>query len=353
MKTTNKILISVLGIFLAIPAVSLASEGTNSGGGGTTIESHSGRRILVDLYKFEKPRNSGITLKSRSLKNYRTDYLCVDCGNGRGLLAGEQKLSAFVKAKISTLAINFPKAASAIREELKTPMIVLLGEAPKLNAMSLSANVDLTEIPQELHASAKLAAYFESDKLVGISAIEFNRLSIEDQAGLLIHEAARTLQKQFERKITNREIQDLVLAIVSEDIQTQQKFSSQINSLTEVYNENKFDQVRRQACLANKAFSSWNFPNATELCGRRADQINLEMTLNAWKDVHSASAEMLRTAQTSAEVTMILKMVDNFESLFLMAATNALAPKDSLYSGIVRSGRLTMKLVDIDMYNRR
>ena len=353
MKTTNKILISLFGIFLAIPGVSLAGDGTNSGGGGTTVKSPSGQRVLVDLYKFEQPRHSGIALKSRSLKNYKTDYLCVDCVNGRGLLAGEQKLSTFVRSKISTLSINFPKAANAIREELKTPMIVISGEAPKLSAISLSANADLSEIPREYQASAKLAAYFESDKLVGISSVEFNSLSIEDQAGLLIHEAIRAQQKQFERKITNREIQELVLAIISEDVQAQQNFSSQINSLTEVYNESKFEQAKREACLAKKEFSNRNFPNASELCGRQADQINLDLTLNAWKDVHSASAEMLRTAQTSAEVAMILKMVDSFESLFLMAATNALAPNDSVFSGIVRSGGLTIKLVDIDMYNRR
>lgn len=353
MKATSKILVTVLCAILAIPGLAVAADGTNSGGGGSTVESQSGQRVLVDLYNFKLSRHSGITLTSASLKKYKTDYLCIACGSRSGLLARDQKLTSFVKEALSTLAVNFPEAAFAIATELKTPVIVLSGEAPKLNSISLSANVDLNAIPQESWSSAKLAAYFQSDKLVGISAVEFNRLALEDQAGLLIHEALRTMQKQFSRSISNREIQDLVLAIISQDAQAQQNQAQQIKSLTEVYSGSQVEKTKQAACQAMNSFTNWKFPNAAALCAQPSDKINLQMTLSAWKDVHSARAEMLRTAQSDVEVKQILGMVDNFESLFLKAATNGLAKNDSVFSGIVRSGKLNLKLVDIDIYNGR
>jgi hypothetical protein len=358
--------ISLVGLFLLAVFVTLnvqAKTGGSDTGGGTTVLNAEGRRVLLDLYPYNKPRSRGIELSSRTLRTQKVDYLCLGCGAGKGLLARDRKLMSFIEQKLTWLQSQSPSAASSLRQALTVPVIVLNANAPLLSKTQpgvFDARADFSNLPAEVAQTARLAAGFSHNQLIGLSAPEFNLLSLEDQAGLLVHEALRFLQIQNQRAISDLQLQSLVLSFISMDSSTLSL--PLMESVATSVSQNELLDLKQVACqnlllvLRNySAAGSMNWSGAQELCQNQNPDFSAQLNLlqKAFENAYFNRAALLKSANSPQQAVEILQLSDSFEALLLTSLTGALSQNSPTFNSIILSAPRTMDFVTFDQANSR
>lgn len=361
-KNRIGLLLVVMVCFAGLNVQAKKSGGSDTGGGTTVINS-AGRRVLLDLFSYNQPRSRGIELASRTLRTQKVDYLCIGCGSGKGLLSRDRKLIAFVDQKLQWLQSQSPSALSSLRQALTVPVIVLNAPAPLLSNLQsgqFEAHADFSNIPVEVQQTARLAAGFSQGQLIGLSAPEFNLLSLEDQAGLLIHEALRFLQIQNKRPVTDSQLQSLVLSIISADssllsVPLLESVSTSVRS-AELLERKKVACDRLQAVIQKySGLQSLNWSGAQELCQNQISDFSaqLELLQKAYSNAFQNRPALLRAAETPLQAQEILQLTDGFEALLLSSLTGALSQNDPTFNSIILAAPRTFDFVTLDEANHR
>lgn len=353
-----------LTLFVFTPASYAEKQsGGSDTGGGTTVEHSSGRRVLLDLYSLNQNRSRGIQLNSHTLRSRGVDYLCVNCGAGKGLLSRDTRLTGLIQQKLTWLQTHSRPATQVLRQALMMPVIVLNAPAPLLSeaaAHSYAASASFDNLPEQVISTARVAAGFTYQQMIGMSAREFNRLSLEDQAGLLIHEALRVLQIQHRRQVSNQQLQDLVLAIMSSDdsllsLQVLENTAWSASRTELLERKNAACERLHSLLRTNSEAAALNWTDAQLLCQDAAVNFagQLEQLQKAHQNVYQNRPRLLRTVSTEAQADEVMQLSDAFEALFLSNITNALSQNDPVFNSVEMRAPHIFDFVTIDQANGR
>ena len=347
MKTTIGIKAGIIAVLLGLGANAYAEAGTAGGGGGTTVQLSSGQDVLLDLVNLGTTRTPGVKLESRSLPTLKFDYICLGCGSTHGLLAPSAPLIKLVTKKLNAFAKYDAETAKIIAAALKIPMVVA-----NFLVTPGSIEADLTGMKFELVDKLNIGAAFKKDHVIAINSQEFNRLGLEDQAGLLIHEALRAVQIQNSRSFSNRELQQMVLAIISESPDRIQETTSAFMKVKSGPEENDVTVAVAKACEADQKLPSQMsevMPKITEVC----QNLTSDSLQKSYLDVLNNEPSVLSQAQTDSDIQNFAIVKNQLRLAYYGNLVAELQKNDISYFAISNMASNIPVFISFDIYNGR